>query len=850
MPNYLLKVFHLVTNIRINPSILHAMKWKTFAILIIILNCSLGLYSQLSVRSLIAARIESQLSVDGIMNEEEWNLAKIATDFVQTDPVFENKPSQKTEVKILYNDRGIYVGAMMYDDEPEKILRELSPRDERNNTDWFEVAFDTYQDGLNGFDFIVTASGVQNDKKFSLNEEGGNWDGIWESKVQITKDGWCVEMFIPYLSLRFPNKDIQEWNINFGREIRRHREQVFWNPVNPAIEGFINQAGRLTGIKNIKSPIRLSLTPFVTGYLNTVSNSGASIGTSTSTAYTGGMDLKYGINDAFTLDMTLIPDFGQVLSDNQVLNLSPFEVFFEENRQFFTEGVELFDKGTLFYTRRIGGRPLNFFNAYSQLQSNEIIKDNPNIVQLYNATKISGRTSSGTGLGFFNAIAGEEFATIKNLNTSETRRVQTNPLTNYNVLVADQNLVNNSVVSLMNTNVTRIGEEYDANSTGAFVDIKNKGQIYSVSGRFISSNKFYKNETQSGHAYALSLAKIGGNWKGSVNYVVETDDFDTNDLGFLFSPNERSVSGNLSYNKYKPKNQKLQRWELGITPSYSRLYKPNVFTDFAINFNGFLLWKSRNAVGAFARIEPIETFDYFEPRTLDFSKFYTFPTNWMIGSFFSSDYRKTLAIDINGLHRKFNEPGRSYVEIRLGPRIRVNDKLSFFLSSFFSKSNNETGFVSSSSVNKPIEGFGSGDIMIGTRDRRIIQNSLRGQFIFNNKMSLSIRIRHYWDQVTYEKFGRLKDDGYLENLSFDGIQNGEFLYNTNVNFFNIDMNYIWRFAKGSDIILNWKQSIANEDQDFASNYFKNFSGLFDAQQFNSVSLKIVYFLDYDTITKR
>lgn len=826
------------------------MKWKTLTLPLILVLSSVSIFGQLSVRTMNAVRIDGQLTIDGKLDEEEWNLAKPATDFVQTDPVFENQPSQKTEVKILYNDRGIYVGAMMFDDEPQKILKELSPRDERGNTDWFGVAFDTYQDGQNGFDFIVTASGVQNDKKFSLNEEGGNWDGIWESEVKITDKGWCAEFFIPYLSLRFPNEEIQEWNINFGREIRRFRELVFWNPVNPAIEGFINQAGKLDGIRNIKSPVRLSLTPFVTGYVNTVSNPGTDLGTDISTAYTGGMDLKYGINDAFTLDMTLIPDFGQVLSDNQVLNLSPFEVFFEENRQFFTEGVELFDKGTLFYTRRVGGRPLNYFNAYTDLQSDEVVEDNPNIAQLYNATKISGRTSAGTGLGFFNAVAGEEYATIKNVNTSETRRVQTNPLTNYNVLVADQNLANNSVVSLMNTNVTRIGDDYDANSTGLFFNLKNKGQIYSVSGRFISSNKFFQDETQSGHSYNLSLAKIGGNWKSFINYNVETDDFDTNDLGFLFSPNERSLVGNISYNKYKPKNQKQQRWELGITPQYTRLYKPNVFTDFAINFNGFLLWKSRNAVGFNGRIEPIETFDYFEPRTSDFSKFYTFPTNWLFGGFFSSDYRKTLALDINTRYRKFNEPGRNYYELNVSPRLRLNDKLSFFLSTFYSQSNNETGYANISFATQPIAGLAEGDVMIGTRDRKIIQNSIRGQFIFNNKMSLSLRIRHYWDQVNYSKFGRLRDDGYLDNLAFDGFQNGTSQYNQNVNFFNIDLNYIWRFAKGSDIILNWKQSIANGNQDFTSSYFNNLSGLFDSQQFNSVSLKIVYFVDYDSIVRK
>ena len=234
---------------------------KKNLLLIIVFFCTFRAQGQFSIRSMDAVRIDEKMTIDGVLDEAAWTKAIPATDFTQTEPVYPNEPSQKTEVRILYNDRGVYVGAMMYDDEPEKILKELSPRDQRGNTDWFGVAFDTYQDGQNGFDFIVTASGVQNDKKFSINEEGGNWDGIWESEVVISDQGWSVEMFIPYLSLRFPSKEVQEWNINFGREIRRHREQVFWNPVNPAIEGFLNQAGRLNGIKNIKSPVRLSLTP-------------------------------------------------------------------------------------------------------------------------------------------------------------------------------------------------------------------------------------------------------------------------------------------------------------------------------------------------------------------------------------------------------------------------------------------------------------------------------------------------------------------------------------------------------------------------------------------------------------
>lgn len=819
---------------------------------LLIIFCSLGYftaYTQAPKRVMTATRIDKavDISIDGFINEEAWELASVASDFVQNEPVFEGEVSQRTEVRLLYTDRGIYVGAMMYDTQPELILKELSPRDSRGNTDWFGIVFDTYRDGLNGFSFIVTASGVQQDLKIAGGEEDVNWDGIWKSKVQFLDNGWSTEFFIPYLSLRFANSDVQKWNVQLMREVRRYREQLYWNPVDPALEGFLNQAGQLEGISDIKSPVRLSITPFVTGYINTTGDPSQDINTSVTPAYTGGMDLKYGINDAFTLDMTLIPDFGQVISDNEVLNLSPFEVRFDENRQFFKEGTELFNKGNLFYTRRVGGFPVNGFRAFTDRQPNEVLLETASQSQLINATKVSGRTSSGTGIGVFNAVEGEEYAIFQDIATGAQRSVKINPYTNYNVLVADQNLPNNSVISVINTNVTRFGEDYDANVTGVFGSFKNRAQTYAAGGKVAVANQFFDGGTNTGHTYALSVAKIGGNWTGFVDYNEESDNYNPNDLGILFSPNERSVAANISYNDYKPKNQKWQRWEVGITPTYSRLYKPNVFADFAINFNAFLLWKSRNAIGLNGRIEPIETFDYFEPRTLDFSKFYTFPTNFLVGGFFSSDYRKKLALDVRTNYRKFNESGRHYSELTFSPRIRLSDRFSIFSTTFFSSSQNETGFTSAF-VGAAVEGIDPGDVMIGTRDRRIIENSVRLQYIFNNLMSISTRIRHYWDQVEYDKFGKLGDDGRLQNLNFDGRStDGTPIYDQNFNFFTVDMMYTWRFTEGSDIIFVWKNNIRGSDTNFDANYFSNFSDLFDKQQTNSFSLKIVYFLDYDSL---
>lgn len=479
-------------------------------------------------KSIKANRCSEPLKIDGLLTEDIWKTSEKATAFIQNEPV-PGKPSTfETESYFVYDNNAVYIGARMYDTEPNKILKELSLRDRIGNADNFSVFFDTYKSGLNGFLFTVTASGVQREAIVSNNSEDSNWNAVWESAVNIDEFGWTIEIKIPYSSLRFPASEVQDWHIQFGREIRRLREYSYWSPIDPLIDGWVQQAGVVTSIENVKSPVRLSLTPYLSGYVNTTYNPNSNTQKLQSgTAYSAGLDLKYGINDAFTLDMTLIPDFGQVISDKQVLNLSPFEVFFDENRQFFTEGTELFNKGNLFYSRRIGGSPLNYDNINNFISQGESIQNNPEITQLFNATKISGRTKGGTGLGVFNAIVGEEFATVRRSDGTE-RSVKTNSTTNYNAFVIDQNLKNNSFISLINTNVLREGSDYDANVTGTFFNFKTKDQRFFISGSGVLSQKMYQDSTDLGHSYDVAMGKISGNYTYEAGHSVESENYDPN----------------------------------------------------------------------------------------------------------------------------------------------------------------------------------------------------------------------------------------------------------------------------------------------------------------------------------
>ncbi|MBN4052069.1 T9SS type A sorting domain-containing protein [Cytophagaceae bacterium AH-315-L13] len=411
------------------------------------------------------------------------------------------------------------------------------------------------------------------------------WDAVWQSKVSIVENGWVAELKIPYSAIRFSDQLEQTWGINFIRIIRRYREKSSWNLFDLSVDGFVNQFGELNGIEDIKSPIRLSVMPYLSAYMehypfNIEGKSNLSY------SFNGGMDLKYGLSESFTLDMTIVPDFGQVRSDNEVLNLSPFEVKYDENRQFFTEGTELFNKGRLFYSRRIGGKPSEYYTLSEQLNEGEKIIDNPDESQLINASKISGRTLNGLGIGIFNAMTANTYATIED-SLGNTRIVLTEPFTNYNILVLDQSLKNKSYVSLINTNVSRQQGSRNANVTGTKFKIADRSNTYAVKGFGAISNVYSKADNNGtgtatlGHKYNVEFGKISGNFQFDLEQNVESDTYDPNDLGFLYNNNEISNVVRLKYNIYKP-FWKLLKLHSFIGTDYNMLYKPRNFTEYGI----------------------------------------------------------------------------------------------------------------------------------------------------------------------------------------------------------------------------------------------------------------------------
>jgi hypothetical protein len=276
-----------------------------------------------------------------------------------------------------------------------------------------------------------------------------------------------------------------------------------------------------------------------------------------------------------------------------VLNLTPFEVKYNENRSFFTEGTELFSKGNLFYSRRIGGTPLHYYDVGNETTGNEQIVKNPVESKLINATKISGRNKHGLGIGFFNALTQPQYALAED-NTGQQRRIADDPLTNYNVFVLDQTLKNNSSISFVNTNVLRSGGDYDANVSAGLFSFYDKKNTWNVYGKGYSSTLFNKDQKNiTGYKYNLGMGKVSGRFSFSLESTLHDDKFNFNDLGYMTFTNYWEKILYLGYNFVKPKRI-FNRLYHNFNFVYSHRYKPFGYqtTTASYNINGQLknLW--------------------------------------------------------------------------------------------------------------------------------------------------------------------------------------------------------------------------------------------------------------------
>lgn len=773
-------------------------------------------------KTLQAKSIAENISIDGKINEEAWKTAPIATDFVMFEPD-NGKPiseSKKTIVKVLYDNNAIYISALLYDDEPNKISKELTNRDVFGISDNFSVSINGFNDGQQDFRFFVSAAGVQMDCLATENDEDFTWDAIWDSEVKLTDFGWVVEMKIPYAALRFSKSEKQTWGLNFKREIKRAFQTYTWNLVDTKIGAVILQAGVLEGIENIDTPTRLFLIPYTSAYYQT-----NDLGSDKTLK--AGLDIKYGISDSFTLDAILVPDFGQTKFDNAILNLEPFEQLFNENRPFFTEGTDLFSKGSLFYSRRIGGPPI----AGPTTSGDEVITNNPSTVDLLNAVKVSGRTEKGLGVGFLNAVTEKTYATIENTVTGQTRKEVIQPLTNYNVLVFDQRFNQNSSVSFVNTNTTRNGAFRDANASALLFDLKTKANTYNLYGDFkYSSVKDI--EDYSGYKTALSFAKTSGRYRYLFSGKYISKDYDINDLGIIFYTNYHAANTEVSYRIVNPtKVFNTFKATQSINVEVQNTTGKTQEASFQIKARATTL--KNNYFELQFVVNPLIRFDFYEPR--DNGRYVFIPKSISGYSRWASDKNKKFSIDISGEIEKFDEEGRVRYAVSPGIKYRFNDKFSIYHNLDYSRLVNNRGWVA----------FDGTDIIFGERNREILQNDFEGKYSITNKMTINLAVRHYWSYSQNHEYLTLQDDGYL-------ISNPSYSKNKDRNFdsWNFDLSYSWWFAPGSELSVLYRNYALIRTNVVDHNLPRNISNVLNNNLTSIFSVSLRYFIDYNSLKSK
>jgi len=507
----------------------------------------------------VAHRATRAPVIDGRMDEVIWAAAPLIEGFRVFDPVEDGEPRFRTEARVAYDERYLYVIVRAFDPHPDSIRALLARRDARSASDEIKVLIDSYHDKRSGFQFAVNPVGVKRDIAIiNDSEEDISWDAVWDAAAAVDSLGWTAEFRIPLSQLRYPAAESHTFGMAITREITRYSERHSWPLYRRSKAGIASQFGELTGIRGIASPRRLEVAPYTV--MNTA-NVPAGAGYEQRSMGTMGADVKYGLTSNLTLDATVNPDFGQVEADPSVLNLSAFETFFPEKRPFFLEGQGPFrfdmncNDGRctgLFYSRRIGRAP--------QLGNEYYDDGNVTASTILGAGKLTGRLSNGMSVGILNAVTQREVA-------PGDKTIE--PQTNYFVGRLQQDFRDGqSGVGLMVTNVKRQTDAWTrdflrSDATAVGLDMRHEflDRRYSMSAYVAGSDV-------RGSAEAIARTQRSG-----VHYYQRPDD------GIAYDPTRTSLTGTSFQTLFSKRGGGITRFTVGYQ---------YVSPGFEINDAGFL----------------------------------------------------------------------------------------------------------------------------------------------------------------------------------------------------------------------------------------------------------------------
>jgi len=403
-------------------------------------------------------------------------------------------------------------------------------------------------------------------------------------------------------------------------------------------------------------------------------------------------------------------------------------------------------------------------------------------------------------------------------------------------MIYDKSFRNNSSFSLMNTSMLQNGSNKDANVTGLFTRINNKSNTRVYIAKLKMSQELENSTNTKGFAGMIAVGKSSGNYQYDLYSKFEDDNYNSNDLGFLYANNEITNGLVLTYNQFN-KTKRFINFATSLELENQTLFTEQKFVDFHYQLETKATFKNYTTIFVKASLNPFEKNDFYEARTNDLTHPLKRSKKLDFGAWISTDYRNTFALDLSGGHNIRPLYNGYTNRFRISPRFRASDKLSFNYILSVRNSYNDIGFVTNDTLGLFIEPP-QVDYIFARRNTNMITNVIKANYIINNKINLSVKIRYHIDQVKNLEFMSLSKDGYLnESQYYDN-------HNINYTTWTSDLIFNWRFAPGSELSIVWKNAI-DDQKNYLINYWsENFEETFNLAQKNSVSLKLIYYLDY------
>ncbi|NER12712.1 hydrolase [Leptobacterium flavescens] len=806
--------------------------------------------------------------IDGLLDDEAWNIVEWATDYVEFEPDTGTPPTEQTKMKIIYDDKNLYVAFRCYQADPSTIEKRLGRRDDFPG-DWVEINIDSYNDDRSGFSFTISASGVKGDEFISDNGNfDSSWNPIWYMKTNIDEEGWTAEVRIPLTQLRFGNEDEQVWGLQSTRRYFNNEERSLWQPLPANPPGWVSEFGELRGIKGLKPQKQLEIQPYTVGQLDTFEKEeGNPFRDGSDTKLTVGLDAKIGITNDLTLDLTVNPDFGQVDADPGAIALDGFEIFFQERRPFFVENKNIFDfrfgggRDNLFFSRRIGRTPQGGTTADSEKGE---FADVPTNSTILGAAKFSGKTKNGWSIGILESITDKEFAEI-GLNTDpevlnglseigERREELVEPLTNYLVtrVQKDFNDRNSYVGGIFTATNRKLEDNLNFLRKSAYsagLDFRHnwKQRKYYMEGNVVLSNVHGSEEaieitqrslthlfqrSDAGHVEVdptrtsltgtggrFEIGKSGGgNWRYNIGGNWRSPELELNDIGFLRQADDIRQYFNIRRLFNKPTSW-YRRARIGFEQFTTYDFEGN-YNRIHYEINADVNFKNNWFVDFGAAHKP----RIFTNTILRGGPRWRFSQENFAFLFVGTDRRKKFSLVAGHVNSQAKQNNFSFRLYELRFRYQPFNALSMSLATEYSQNPSKTQYVTQTDFN------GTTRYITGEIDQETLSTTLRVNYNINPNLTVQYYGQPFIFRAKYTNFNFVnnaiaKDLSERVSLySDDQISFANGLYSvdentdgtTDYSFGDPDFAFVqfrsnlvvrWEYIPGSEIFLVWSQGI-------------------------------------------